>query len=70
MGRRLAGRSERIQSKEVQEIMKQIHKLKERNRHLEEALKQIERGAREQSMSFSKIAELASDALDKKGNHK
>lgn len=50
--------------------MKQVHKLKELNRKLEDALKKIVKTADAKDASYSKIAELARDALDKRGNSK
>jgi len=50
--------------------MKQIHKLKELNRKLEDALKRIVKGADDRSVPYEKIADIANEALDRKGNTK
>ncbi len=51
--------------------MKQIHKLKEMNRKLEDALKKIDALSRERRGQFGdQIRVIVAEALDKKGNHK
>lgn len=49
--------------------MKQIHKLKELNRKLEDALKKIDALAEKTNSPFTKeIRAVIDEALDKKGN--
>ena len=51
--------------------MKQVHKLKEMNRKLEDALKQIDKLTRDHAgPNSSKIQIIIENALDKTGNHK